>query len=39
MKIFSQIAELLRENNVDYATKRHAPTLTSLDSARERGER
>ena len=38
MKIFSQIAELLRENNVEYATKRHAPTLTSLDSARERGE-
>ena len=38
MKIFSRIVELLEENHVNYVTKRHAPTLTSLDSARERGE-
>ena len=38
MKIFSRIIELLDKNEVQYVSKRHAPTLTSLDSARERGE-
>lgn len=38
MKILSRIAELLDKNQIQYVSKRHAPTLTSLDSARERGE-
>ncbi len=38
MKIFSKIVELLEKNQIQYVSKRHAPTLTSLDSARERGE-
>lgn len=38
MKIFSRIVELLDKNQIQYVSKRHAPTLTSADSARERGE-
>lgn len=38
MTVFTQIAELLNKNKVDYMIKEHPPTPTSEDSARERGE-
>ena len=38
MLIFEKIKKLLQKNNVDFIVKNHAPTLTSKDSARERGE-
>lgn len=38
MDITKKIIGFLNENNVKFIVKEHAPTLTSVDSARERGE-
>ncbi|MEM7367116.1 MAG: YbaK/EbsC family protein [Bacteroidota bacterium] len=36
--MFEQIIAFLQEKGIDFRTLEHAPTLTSEDSARERGE-
>jgi len=38
MELFDKIKELLDQHQITYEVKKHAPTPTSEDSARERGE-
>ncbi len=38
MSVFDKIVEFLNDHGVNFGTKEHAPTLTSEDSARERGD-
>lgn len=38
MNVTEKIMDLLKHNSVEFIVKEHAPTPTSVDSARERGE-